>query len=247
MKNVQYYLKKYDKERLAIEYFNKYLLKSDYIMNRKFNKMTISEYRNYCIRGIKKYINRLCKLKTIQLSEKEQFVFIRTDPRMNDYDDNTDFSVYKFKDVFSKKKHIKPYSYTFTHQDEIMSYLIADTYINKCHLNDVLVDILWEASFYGYGKEHDIKIDKINENLHRAELEKGEYEEVSFNDLSTKVFGFSKEHLKKENQYYNRYNKSELRKMEGRLVRLKNKLFDASLMFQVNEIRNNNLCLLDEI
>lgn len=245
MKNVQYYLKKYDKERLAIEYFNKYLLKPDYIMNRKFNKMTIYEYRNYCIRGIKKYINRLCKLKTIQLSEKEQFVFIRTDPRMNDYDDNTDFSMYKYTDVFSKKKHIIPYGYTFTHQDKIMSYLIADTYINKCHLNDVLVDILWEASFTGYGKNHDKKTDKINESLHHIEEGKEKSERVSFYDFQTKMLGFSKQYVKEENKYYDRYNKSSINKLEERVIRLKNKLYNESLMYQVNEIRNNHLVEVD--
>ena len=254
MKNILYYLKNSDKKELAKAYFHKFLVKGIYnsmYYDKERRNMTLDEYYKKSINSIISYINRLCKLKPVELSEDEQLVFIRHEA-VDDYDlaFKYDINVYRLKDVFSNKKHIEGYSYTFNHQDEIISYYIADTYYNKNHITDILIDILYEASFVGYENDHDKRADKIIKNIDKTYKElntnKKEYCH-SWSETRMLLFGKTKKQIREEDKYEKRKAQNKVKLMEIKYTKAYNKYYYASLMFQLNEIRNNHLLLEDEI
>ena len=256
MKNVQYYLKKFDKKEIAKAYFDKYLADRVYDSlryDKDGKNMTFDQYYKQSIKKLISFINRLCKLEPVELSEDEQCVFIRheaIDYHNHNLSMNFDCCVYKLKDVYSKKKNIEGYVYTFNHQDEILSYYIADTYYNKKHIIDELVDILWEASFVGYDEDHDKNADKkikrINESKKDLDNDK-KSNWHSWDEVRMELFGYTKKQIKEENKYEKRKRQSGITDIENRYLIAYDKYDKESLMFQVNEIRNNNLFLEDSI
>lgn len=60
------------------------------------------------------------------------------------------------------------YGCEFTEQAEIMGYHIADNKLTKYYMTELLVDIMFEASFFGFHQEH--LQDEIDE-LEQAEKE----------------------------------------------------------------------------
>lgn len=41
------------------------------------------------------------------------------------------------------------YGIEYTPQEEIMGYWVADTEMTQYYLNDLMVEIMWDASFFG--------------------------------------------------------------------------------------------------
>ena len=187
-------------------------------------------------------------MEPVELSEDEQCVFIRhesIDYHNHNLSMNFDCCVYKLKDVYSKKKNIEGYVFTFIHQDEILSYYIADTYYNKKHIIDELVDILYEASFVGYDEKHDENADKKLKNIEESKKEKTKC--YSWDEFRMDLFGYTKKQIIEENKYEKRKSQSGITDIENRYLIAYDKYDKESLMFQVNEIRNNNLFLEDRI
>ncbi len=230
MKNVQYYLKKVNKKELAKSYFDKYVFAR--ILNdryKKYRNLSFNEYYKKAMKKIVEYINKLCKLKTLNISDDEQLIIICYEQ----FRDEKYFDVagYHYKDVFSRKKDIEGYSYIFEHQDTIMSYYIADTYYNKKNMKEILIDI-----------KHDDKVDKITNEMSKEEKKEKYKNGKGFR----KELGYTNKEINLMNEYDKRRSNCGIEELGNQLIKFENKCYKRSLMFQVNEIRNNNLCLLDK-
>ena len=244
MKNVQYYLKKANKKEIAKAYFDKFIF--DRILNdkyKKYRKLSFNEYYKLSIKKIITYIDRLCKLNTLNIPDEEKLIIIRYEPFRNEK--HYDTAGYRYKDVFSDKKFIEGYAYEFEHQDRIMSYLIADTYFNKMNITDVIIDIMHNASFFGYDSKHDEKVDKLINEIDKN-MEEKNCTTISFKKFR-KDLGFTNKQISLMDKYDKKLSDYGIKELENRLMRLENKYCKKCLMFQVNEIRNNNLCLLDKV
>ena len=58
------------------------------------------------------------------------------------------------KALKEKREATQSYGYNFIEQEKIMGYWVAETALTKYYLEDLMVDILYEASFFGFTQEH---------------------------------------------------------------------------------------------
>lgn len=88
------------------------------------------------------------------------------------------------------------YAFEFTPQPEIMGWLIADNILTQNHLNDLLVEILYESSFFGYKQEGLKKeIDELASSI--KEIDNNLGKALSFDEFQ-KEFDFDKQDPKEE-------------------------------------------------
>lgn len=103
---------------------------------------------------------------------------------------------------------------------------------------------MWEASFVGYDEEHHKNADKKIKSIEKSRKDTVTY---TWEKFRMEILGYSKKQIREQDKYEKRKNKSGIRDIEQRSIIAQNKYHKASLRFQVNEIRNNNLFLEDRI
>ena len=112
------------------------------------------------------------------------------------------------------------YSWILTDFDEIMGYYIAETESTIKSINDVLAQIIYEMTFFGYTQE-DIEKERMKLGLELEEVEKEAKEgkvvsmETAFADLGIEPQPRDEEDIKMLGKIYsmeNEYNQHWLRK-----------------------------------
>ena len=64
------------------------------------------------------------------------------------------FQLIFLNELKEKREATQSYGYNFIEQEKIMGYWVAETSLTKYYLEDLMVDILYEASFFGFTQEH---------------------------------------------------------------------------------------------
>ena len=64
------------------------------------------------------------------------------------------FQLIFLNELKEKRESTQSYGYNFIEQEKIMGYWVAETALTKYYLEDLMVDILYEASFFGFTQEH---------------------------------------------------------------------------------------------
>src|SRR5699024_8528031 len=77
------------------------------------------------------------------------------------------------------------YGIEYTPQEEVMGYWVADTEMTQYYLNDLMVEIMWDASFFGVKQE---KLPEAIKELEEANKEIDEGLEESFNSYEEFVY-----------------------------------------------------------
>ena len=80
-------------------------------------------------------------------------------------------------DLQEKGVEAPNYGIEYTPQEEIMGYWVADTEMTQYYLNDLMIEILWDASFFGVKQE---KLPEAVKELEAADKEIDEGLEESF-------------------------------------------------------------------
>ena len=60
------------------------------------------------------------------------------------------FQLIFLNELKEKREATQSYGYNFIEQEKIMGYWVAETALTKYYLEDLMVDILYEASFFGF-------------------------------------------------------------------------------------------------
>lgn len=179
METVQMYLAQLDKERLAKTYYSR-------IKPIENNSEEVSNHGYFYTHRNKIYefIDKMVNTKITNQDKKNKAIIIaykffdRNDEGFLDYYIQTNL-VYE-KDLKENKFQASTYAYEFKPQSEIAGFYIANTKYANDNIYDVLADILYEASFFGYDQEDKEKIEtKINEAV--EEIQNGTYSSKPIN------------------------------------------------------------------
>lgn len=100
---------------------------------------------------MKTYIDRLRNLNT--RPNKDQMIYY-----VYEYLHNTSLEQYiavsPLAELREKGAQSSSYGIEYTKQEEILGYYVADTDLTQYYLLDVMVEILWNASFFGIKQEN---------------------------------------------------------------------------------------------
>ena len=189
MKAVQEVLKVIDEKELIDNYLATYPISIDDIDEN----ITVGEVRKYSIDCLHQYLARLKAMKI--KSDDNQGIFFISRKIEDETGDTVTNLVFK-NDLKKYGVQSESYAFEFTPQPEIMGWLIADNILTQNHLNDLLVEILYESSFFGFKQEGLKKeIDELASSI--KEIDNNLGKALSFDEFQ-KEFDFDKQDPKEE-------------------------------------------------
>jgi hypothetical protein len=216
MKTIQDYLKEADVERLVKEYFITYPIKYEEYLYKETEEDELIEYKpsdvelNLSINQIRaimeedltKYIHRM---QTIEItpSENGEEAILFAYKYINDGVEDVTLSLVYKNEILEKGIESETYAYEFCKQSEIMGFLVSEADLTQNNIYDLMVDVLFEASFFGYEEED---LDKERKKLEEAisEIKSGKCVATSMEEL----FGHEKKDKEEdeiENKFYHEY------------------------------------------
>lgn len=189
MKTVQAYLREMDREKLI----NAYLYENPINVFKVTDEtLTIKEAKDRVKGNLQKYIERLCKLP-IQKSEDGKDYMLFAHSALKDGYHGIESSLVCIQDLKEKGKDVDTYGYMFIKQHEIMGYMISDEEFTQKNIYDVLVDVLCEASFFGFEQEYlEEEMRKLDDSI--KEYEEGTGVSYSIEELREEL-GIEKEKM----------------------------------------------------
>ena len=171
MKTVQETLREMDKEELMRQFFYEHPSKLDNFDD----DLTIAQAKERANKVIGKYIERL---ETMGAKPNDRQMIFYMYEYLGSYKLNQYRGLSTVADLQEKGVEAPNYGIEYTSQEEIMGYWVADTEMTQYYLNDLMVEIMWDASFFGVKQE---KLPEAIKELEEADKEIDEGLEESFN------------------------------------------------------------------
>ena len=180
MITVQETLKLLDKEKLIDEYYNK--IKDD-IFELKDKTITLEEFEKITKKKISNFINRLIKMKPVKNKENDRKILLAYNVYDNDlFIPELSVSLIHETELKKNKLEVEPYAYYYQPQNEIIAFVIADNEFTQKNIYDVMVDIMYETSFFGYEDEMKEEVNaELNETI--EQIKSGDFETRSWDEV----------------------------------------------------------------
>ena len=163
-------------KKLWQNYCAKYPIDYESIKNKK---LTLQEIQKAHKKNFLAYLKRLCKIKPEIENCEEWFFFASL--LWKDGEEKISTIYCKQNDIL-KKKNPKNYAYDFTEFRYILSAKIAPTDLTLRNIYEVLSEILFEASFFGY-KQESLQKEKDKLLKSKKEVEEGKCETFSMEEV----------------------------------------------------------------
>lgn len=171
MKTVQETLREMDKKELLRKFFYEHPNKLDSFDD----DLTIAQAKERANKVIGKYIERL---ETMEVKPNDRQMIFYMYEYLGSYKLDQNRGLCTVADLQEKGIEAPNYGIEYTPQEEIMGYWVADTEMTQYYLNDLMVEIIWDASFFGVKQE---KLPEAIKELEEANKEIDEGLEESFN------------------------------------------------------------------
>ena len=180
MKTVQDYLRELDENRLIEAYLGLHPIRFEELSNVE---LTVSEIIERYKTKLHEYIVRL---RTLPIKKSESPCIFYVHRIIKDGMKDEDYCLIDFKELVEKSCDAPDYVYCFTEQSEIMGWQVADTWLTQYHIYNLIADVMFEASFFGYEQE---QLEEEKKRLDKAMEEIKEGKEIPFEDFQKEVFG----------------------------------------------------------
>ena len=171
MKTVQETLRDMDNKELMRKFFYEHPNK----LGSFDDDLTIAQAKKRANEIIAKYIERLENI-AIKPNDKQMIFYMYE--YLSSYNLERNRGLSTLADLQEKGVEAPNYGIEYTPQEEIMGYCVADTEMTQYYLNDLIVEIIWDASFFGVEQE---KLPEAIKELEEADKEIDEGLEESFN------------------------------------------------------------------
>ena len=170
MKTVQETLREMDKKELLRKFFYEHPNKLDSFDD----DLTIAQAKERANKVIGKYIERL---ETMEAKPNDRQMIFYMYEYLGSYKLNQYRGLSTVADLQEKGVEAPNYGIEYTSQEEVMGYWVADTEMTQYYLNDLMVEIIWDASFFGVEQP---KLPEAIKELEEADKEIDEGLEESF-------------------------------------------------------------------
>lgn len=199
MKTVQEYFREADIDELIRLYLCEHPVNIDKI--KELEQQSVGQIMQVIKDKLARYIERL---RTITPSTDDEYYVFFAHKTMGKYGYEISYSLAYLEDILKKDiNEIQTYSYILSKHEEIVQYQVADTELTKQNIENLLIDIMYEASFFGYEQEY---LDAEKTALDKALKEPMDQEGISFEEFEEKMcdeFGWEKSEIDEvEEEYY---------------------------------------------
>jgi hypothetical protein len=206
MKTIQEYLKEADVNRLVKEYFKTYPIKYESHEDEEDESsedrmdLSVRQIRGLMENRLVEYIHRL-QLMEIAPGEDNEEAILFAHKYLQDGIDDIAYSLVHKQELLEKGTEADTYAYEFCGQAEIMGYLVSDAELTQKNIYGLMVDVLFEASFFGYEQE-DLENARKELDEAVAEIKSGQCTTTTIEEL----FGEEREEKDElEEQLYHKY------------------------------------------
>ena len=173
MKTIQQVLRETDHEAIEAAYFYEHPINLWEVRNH--DDITIGEFYRRISGRFQDFLNRLCEMKAETHPEKQGVLFVYRSQTCDYLLGETVGLIHADElmktDDLSK---LPVYAYEFTAQKEALSFFVSDNKLTQDNLMYVIVDFLYEISFFGYDQE---SMDKERQKLEESIKESKEHPE----------------------------------------------------------------------
>ena len=180
MKTVQEYLCDLDEDRLIETYLYIHPIQFEELNNVDLSVAEIIEkYKT----KLHKYIDRL---RTLPIKRTDTAGIFYVHRIIKDGMNDQDYCMIDLNELLEKGYDAPDYSYIFTEQSEIMGWQVADTWLTQYYIYELIADVMFEASFFGYEQEH---LEEEKNSLKKAMELPEQGKEVLWEDIRKEMFG----------------------------------------------------------
>jgi hypothetical protein len=166
MRTIQEYLKEADMDRLVKEFFKTHPAK--YESEDRMN-LSVRQIRENMENHLVEYIHRLQSIKILPSEDKKEAILF-AHKYLHDGIADVAYSLLHEQELLEKGTEASTYAYEFCSQAEIMGYLVSDADLTQKNIYGLMVDVMWEASFFGYEEEElENERKKLEETITEAE------------------------------------------------------------------------------
>ena len=169
MKTIQQILKETDHKSIEAAYFYEHSINLWEVKN--YDDTTIGEFNSHISSRFQGFLDRLCMMDVEMDHEKQGILFV--------YKSQTDDVMLGeavglvFADELMETddlSELPKYTYEFNAQKEALSFLVSDNKLTQDNIMDVIIDFLYEMSFFGYEQERlDEEITKLEKSIKESE------------------------------------------------------------------------------
>ena len=178
MKTVRETLKEMDIDRLINTYL--YNHPNEYKKEDRLG-MDVSQIRNHHKAVLFRYIERLRKMRIKKPADGHHGI-LYVHRYMKEYTHEEAYCLIHADELLEKGADCSDYAYEFTPQAEIIGFLIADNPLTQHYLYDLMADVLYEASFFGFEQQYlKEEMDKLAEA--EEEIKSGKAKTIPFDDV----------------------------------------------------------------
>lgn len=197
MKTIQEVLRKLKVDEIEKCYFDEHPI--ELLSLKGVDAVTIGKYRKKASSAFQSFVGKLRNMEIVDNSDDPWILFVCKSTCENRLNGHT-VELIHLKELMEEKdlSKVETYAYEFTEQKEALGFLVADTKLTQDNIMDVVVDFLYEISFFGYEHKHLAKeIKKLDEAMKEIEEHPERLERVDFDELFGK-YGISKEEINPE-------------------------------------------------
>lgn len=168
MKTIQDYLKTCDRQAVIGSFIYNYAFRPLSLMKDGIRNKTIDEIRTRIEENLNKFIDKLINITPEPIPDT--FIFLACHcPDTGDGDIR--FNLYKVSEILNYKGgYLIPTGYNLMPVEQVLSFLVADNYLTQYHINGLIVDFLYEMTFYGFDQKHrEAALKELEESAKEAE------------------------------------------------------------------------------
>jgi len=176
MRKIQDYLVEADIDRLIDHYFSKYPIKLSAVPDH----LSAEEARAVARRNVETYIERLRGLIIEPSDDGRNYILFSH----HSYEEEglSTSSLVCVEELLTEGVEAKTYSYIMDAQETIMGFYVGENEFTQRHLDELLAEVLYEASFFGFNQEkRQQTIRELDETI--KEYENGSGESIDMEDL----------------------------------------------------------------
>ena len=182
MKTIKKYLMEVDVKKLISEYLLKHPIELNKIVSKK---MSVEEIEKSAKKKLRDYIMRLQDLEIDKSEDKKEYVLL-AHKFLEDGFEKATYSLFCVNEIIEEGEFAKSYAYEYTRQAEIVGFLVAETKYTQDNIYGLLVDALWEASFFGLEQEYlEEQKRELEDAIRECGTDDGEYTELMFEEWET--------------------------------------------------------------
>ena len=187
MKTVQEYFRKADADKLINYYLHKHPVKLEDITQ---DNEKILDAKNRIRKRLQEYIERLRSMDIEDGEDGKEYILFVHKMQQDGAEEDTASLVCR-QELRDKGLEAETYSYVFDRQAKIMGFKVSDAAYTQKNLIELLTDVMYEASFFGFEQQH------LDEELQKLEFSIKEFEEGTATTYTMEEvwehFGFEKE------------------------------------------------------